>query len=154
MDSLWSAEDSNVINNESLAALCWLGLLTHSEYWETWLAELSASHTRPWSFMLSESTIIKETLVFSFDQWAEVCPISSELLHNQSELCTWDQPVNNWQMIPTLVVFKCILGTKQIVFSWSLREWLGMPVSSLSTPTYPSGKLFWMDSKWKHAQSS
>lgn len=51
MDSPWSTEDPNFITNNSLAGICWRGLLTDSVYWEEPPTELSAYGTLPCSVM-------------------------------------------------------------------------------------------------------
>lgn len=56
MDSPWSTKSWNFTNNKSLAAICWQGLLAYSVRGEETQTELSASHTVPHLFKLSEST--------------------------------------------------------------------------------------------------
>lgn len=80
IDSWWLTEGPNFVNNESLAAIYWQGLLVYSVHQEEPQTELLASWIMPCSITPSESTIIREFQVLSFNQWTETFMIQSNTI--------------------------------------------------------------------------
>lgn len=78
MDSPWSTHGPNFINNKSLVSICWQRLLSYPVCQEEPQTELSAP-TLFSTCLHHLSNHCKESLVSSFYQWTEPCPIQSEL---------------------------------------------------------------------------